>query len=440
MVRRSRFRLGAAALLTSLALVTAGCGGSGGSDGGSAGGKDKSFTYWSMWKVGEPQQKVIAEAITDFEKQSGVKVQAQWQGRTNLQKLVPALNTNSVPDLVDGPYIKGYPTLVTTDQALGLKSAYDAEVDGEKVSDLIPKKYLETIDLNLPDGQPWMLPYQIQSDAVWYNTAEHPEIKANPPKTWDEWMAMMNKLKAKGETPVAADGDIAGYNLYYLTTLILRNGGPGAFMKVASDKTGQAWKSPEALNAAKKVEQLVKGNYLINGYNASKFPAEQQRWANNDATFMFMGSWLPTESSTYAKKGFEYGSFPFPKTSADGTQSARVDFSGFMVPKKAQHPDAAQQFATFFLGKKYQDAYGLQAKGIPVRSDAAVSPELATVQEAINTADSYHQQNDGVAFAGAYNEKVLGPLNDELFLGKISATEFVNKMADAQAAYWKAQG
>ena len=437
MARRSprSLRLGVAAVLTVLALVSAGCGG--GSAGGA--GQDKSFTYWSMWKVGEPQQKVIAEGIADFEKQTGIKVQAQWQGRNNLQKLVPALNTNSVPDLVDGPYVKAYPALVATDQALGLQSAYDATVDGQKVSDLIPNKYRESIDISLPDGQPWMLPYQIQSDAIWYNAAQHPEIKANPPKTWDEWITMMNKLKAKGQTPIAADGDIAGYNAAYLSTLILRNGGSGALMKIAQDKSGQAWKSPQALNAAKDVQQLVRGNYLINGYNASKFPAQQQRWANNDADFMFMGSWLPTESSTYAKQGFEYASFPFPKTSADGSQSARVDFSGFMVPKKAQHPDAAQQFATFFLGKKYQDDYGQQAKGIPVRADATVSSELKSVQETINDAKSYHQQNDGVAFPG-YNEKVFWANSDLLFLGKLSANEFVNKMATDQAAYWKNQG
>ena len=433
--RRTRVRLGVAALLTVLAMVCAGCGA--GSAGGS--GADKSFTYWSMWKVGEPQQKVIAQAITDFEKQTGIKVTAQWQGRTNLQKLVPALNTNSVPDLVDGPYVKAYPALVATGQALGLQSAYDATVDGKKVSELIPEKYRKAIDISLPDGQPWMLPYQIQSDAIWYNAAQHPEIKANPPKTWDEWIALMNKLKAKGQTPIAADGDIAGYNASYLSTLMIRNGGPGTLMKIAKDKTGQAWLQPDALNAAKKVEQLVRGNDLINGYGASKFPAEQQRWANNEAVFMFMGSWLPTESSSYAKPGFDYASFPFPKTSPGGSQSARLDFSGFEVPKKAQHSAAALQFATFFLNKKYQDAYGLQAKGIPVRSDAAISPELKSVQQAINQADAYHQQNDGVAFPG-YNEKVFWANDDLLFLGKLSATEFVQKMATDQAAYWKNQG
>ena len=347
---KSRTTIAAVAALA----LSMGVGACSSSAGGSQG-DGKSFTYWSMWKVGEPQQKVIAAAITDFEKQTGIKVNAQWQGRSNLQKLVPALNTNSVPDLVDGPYVKAYPALVATNQALGLKAAYDMDVDGQKVSSLVPEKYLKTINIKLPDGQPWMLPYQIQSDAMWFDAAKYPEIKANPPKTWDEFITVLNKIKAKGgEAPIAADGDIAGYNAAWLSTLIVRNGGPGALMKVAEDKTGQAWKQPVALDAAKKVEQIVKGGFLISGYNASKFPLQQQQWAVNKAALMFNGSWLPTESSTYRAKGFEIASFPFPTTN-DSHDSARVDFSGFMIPKKASNPGPAEKFAAFFLGKKYQD-------------------------------------------------------------------------------------
>lgn len=422
-----------AATTLALALGAAAC--SGGDSSGSTGGK--TFTYWSMWKVGEPQQKVLAEAIADFEKQTGDKVVAQWQGRNNLTKLVPTLNTNSVPDLVDGPYLKAYPALVATNQALGLNAAYADKVDDTTAGKLIPQKYLKSININLPDGQPWMLPYQIQSDAIWYNGAQYPDIKANPPKTWDEFIAELNKVKGSGVAPIAADGDVPGYNASWLTTLILRNAGPGAFLKIAEDKTGQAWKQPDVADAVSKVEQIVKGGYLINGYQASKFPFQQQKWANNKAAFIFMGSWLPTESSTYAAAKMDYESFPFPTTGTN--DSMRVDFSGFMVPKKAKNATAAQQFAAFFLSKKYQDAWGADAKVIPVRADAAISPAEASVQKAISSATAYHQQNDGVAFPG-YNEKMFWPNSDKLFLGKMTGQQFIDAMVKDQATYWKSQG
>ena len=428
-----RIRAVAAAAALTLTVGLAGCG----APASTTPAESTTFTYWSMWKIDEPQQKVIATAIADFEKETGIKVQTEWQGRGNYQKLTPALNTNTVPDLIDGPYSKAHPALVATDQALGLQSVFDMTVDGKKVSELIPAKYSKDIDIKLADGQPWMVPYQIQSDAMWYNAANFPALKTNPPKTWDEFMTVLGKVKADGKmAPVAADGDIGGYNAAWVTTLIIRELGPGGLAKIAADKSGEAWKAPEVLAAATRVQQMVKGGYVIDGYAASKFPLQQQKWADNKAAFIFMGSWLPTESSSYVAKGFDVQSFPFPKT---GTfDSARVDFSGWSTPKKAKNADAAKKFMAFFMKKKYQDAWGAEAKGIPVREDAASAPELAGVQAAIKAASSSHMAGDGVAYPG-YNEKVFWPVSDSLFHGKITAQEFVDKMVKDQKAYWASQ-
>ena len=66
----------------------------------------------------------------------------------------------------------------------------------------------------------------------------------------------------------------------------------------------------------------------------------------------------------------------------------------------------------------------------------AISLELATVKNAINSADEIYLQNDGVTHPG-YVEKILWPINDELFLGKINAEEFVAKMKSSTVQYWK---
>lgn len=432
--RRSFLSLAAA---TGIGLTLAGCSNGSASAPGAGGTGNGTFTYWSMWKEGEPQQKVIARALEAYEKANNVTVEVEWQGRNNLQKLVPALNTNTVPDLVDGPYSKAYAAMVATDQALTLTEAWGADVDGKPLSSHVPKKYLDGVPIMTDGGAPWMIPYQVQSDAVWFNAAKYPQIKANPPQTWDEWIALMKDLKGQGAIPLAADGDVGGYNSAFLSTLMVRAGGTGAQHRISQDATGQAWRDAVAVDAAKKVEELAKSGLIIDGYTASKWPAQQQRWANDEAVFMFMGSWLPTESGTYAAGGFEYDSFPFPKTGTE--QSLRADFSGFMVPKKAKNAASAQAFAASLLKKEYQDAWGTQAKGIPMREDATTAPELKSVQEALAAATSYHQQNDGVAFTG-YNEKVFWPADDELFTGKISASQFIDRMVTEQAAYWKTQG
>ncbi|SIN88679.1 ABC transporter substrate-binding protein [Agromyces cerinus] len=411
-----------------LAVTASGC--------ASQAGSSDALTYWSMWKEGEAQQKVVAAAIADFEDETGITVNVQWQGRDNVKKVVPTLNTNKVPDLVDGSFAKLAPILAETGQAKSLTEAYDAEVDGSTVADLIPSAYLDADELSVDGGDaPWMLPYSLTSDAIWYNAAAHPELVENPPATWDDFIDTLDQLKADGEAPLAIDGDVSGYNAYWFTAAIVRTAGPGSLKEIATDPTGEGWDRPEALEAAEMVEQLVDGGYFIDGFNASKWPAQQQAWADNQAALLFNGTWIPTETGPYAADGFEYSSFPFPHLDG-GNTAQRADFVGFAVPAKAKNAENAQALAAYFLGEEYQNALGTDAKILPIRADAAVSPEMTTVKEALDAADGYFQQNDGISFPG-YTEKLLWPAIDQLVLGKVSAAEFIELMKSGQVDYWK---
>ncbi|MEJ1087855.1 ABC transporter substrate-binding protein [Microbacterium sp. Mu-80] len=418
--------LSAAALVGALALT--GCASASGDAGDS-----KELTYWSMWKEGEAQQKVVADAIADFEEQTGIEVNVQWQGRDNIKKTVPTLNTNKVPDIVDGSFAKLAPILAETGQAKPLAEAYAADVAGEKVSSLVPEAYLRDDVLTVEgDDAPWMLPYSLTGDAVWFNAAEHPELVESPPQDWDQFLAAMDEMKAAGDTPIAIDGDVAGYNAYWYTSAMVGLAGPGSLREMAADKSGEAWDGPEALEAAQMIEELVEGDYFIDGYNASKWPAQQQAWADNQAVMLFNGTWIPTETGPYAADGFEYSSFPLPGLG----DSARADFVGFAVPARAKNSDNAQKFASFFLEKEYQDALGTEAKIIPIRADAAVSEEMSTIKDALDAADSYYMQNDGISFPG-YNEKLLWPSLSDLVLGKTDAQTFVDTMKSGQIDYWE---
>lgn len=406
--------------------------------GSAAGGEDcTEFTYWSMWQKGEAMQEVLAKAISDFESETDATVDVQWQGRDNLQRMVPTLNTDTVPDLVDGSYVNISPALVATQQAHGLKDAYSTEVGGTPVDQVIPAKYLESIDIELEDGQPWMLPYTLSSDAIWFNAKDHPELVESPPETWEEFIALLDELKADGETPIALDGDVPGYNAYWLNTLILRNAGPGSLYETSADESGKAWKDDAVLDAADKVQQLVDGGYFIDGYNGSKFPTQQQKWAAGDAALLFMGSWAPTETTPYATEGFEYDSFPFPTTTGE-YNSARADFTGFAVPKKAQCAELAQEFAAHSLDEKYQKM-AVEAGMLQIREGIDPAPQQESVWEHLQSADSFHQQNDGVAFPG-YRTTVFEPIDDDLVLGNIDAQKFVDQMSKDSANYWKQQG
>lgn len=431
--RRGR-RAAAAALAGTLALGLAACGGSADEDA-------QSLTYWSMWKEGEPQAEVLSAAIDSFTAETGVQVEVQWKGRDVAKQLAPTLNTKNVPaDLIDSAdrFVKS--TFVATGQGLDLTPVYDLPIPGEtgkKVGDVIEPKYRQ---YGTADGKTWLVPYEVLAEQIWYDGDALKDVADAPPQTWDEFVALLEKRKdARGDGPLALDADIADYAAYWTYHTILRDLGPGAFGAAAADKTGAKYDDPAFLTAVQKVEQLVKGGFFVKGYDGSKFPAIQQKWATGGADFLLLGTFAPSETQPSAKKGFVYRSFPFPQGAA-GQQTQEISLIGFAIPARAGNPEAAQKFIAHFMNKERLSKIASQANNITPRTDIEVPPALADVKKTLDTAET-HPALDGVKMDQAdWYTKVFQPLNTELITGKVSAAEFVAQLKKDSVDFWKLNG
>jgi raffinose/stachyose/melibiose transport system substrate-binding protein len=422
-----------------LGLAATACS-SGGSATGSGAAKDQSFTYWSMWKQGEPQAKVLQTAIGQFTKDTGIKVNVQWKGRQVAQQLAPTLNTANVPaDLIDTSDRFAYAQLQATGQAKDLSPVLGEQVPGEAghtVGDVIPKSYL---GLATTDGTLWQIPYELITTQIWYNAAAQPGVAAQPPATWDDFTALLAKEKAAhgGAGPLALDGDVADYDAYWTYFAVLRELGPGAFGKAAADKSGHSFTDPQFVEALSRVEQLVKAGDFTAGYDSSKFPAVQQAWAAGKSDFLLMGTWAPSETGPFAAPGFSYRSFPLPPTAAGGDISSDISGIGFSIPKKAKHSAAAEQFIAYFLAKSHLAGIAAEAKNITSRPDIPVAPALADAQKTL-AAGHVVETLDGVKETDAeWYTKVFCPLNSSFLAGKDSAADFAAKLASGTADYWK---
>lgn len=423
-------------LLLTGALALGACGG--GDDGG--GGSSKELTYWSMWKKGEPQQVVLQRAIEAFKRDTGITVNVQWQGRDVIKKLRPALNTSKVPDLVDQDGNTVQSGLVVNRQHRELGGVYDATIPGEgkKVSDVVPGKLVDLV--RDAEKQPFMVPYEVISSAIWFNAAEHPDVAKRSPATWEEFAALLDESKRDGRAPLAQDGDIGFYNSYWTYWAVVRVLGPGGMNKVVADKSGDAWKDPRIAQALAGVERLAKGGYFIDGYKASKWPAVQQKWARGDADYLLMGTWAPSETAPSAAKDFRYDAFQFPQVAGGSGDSAEAGVIGFSIPAKAKRSDAAERFIAYFLNRRRLSGIATEAKNLTPREDVDVPPELKTAKEAIES-KPVHRVYDGVdADFPGYQDKVLAPMSTELVFGRITAQQFTEKIAEAQADYWKLNG
>lgn len=431
----------AAAPVAVASLLLSGCGSLIAGSGSDSSAGAKTFTYWSSWSEGEPQQKVLAKAIDDFTADTGIKVDVEWVGRDNFKKLSPTLNAATTPvDLVDGAQRNVKSVMLDTGSALDMSSTYATKVDGEDktIDEVIPKRYTDLIESK---GKPWMVPYEVASSAFWYNKATQTAVAANPPKTWDELISALQASKDAGHAPLALDGDIAPYNLYYFAELAVRELGAGGLNKAAGDKTGEAFRSPGILKAAQHVEELVKKGFFAPGYASSKFPALQQEFAAGKADYMYNGSWIPSETASYIAPGFDFGSFPMPLTEEGGDASAEAYLIGFAIPKKAAHASAAEKFISYFLNKDRLTPIATEAQNLTPRSDIAAPKALTDVKKALDASSTLHGQFDGVVDDYSdWTTKVLQPLDNDLIFGKRTAASFVDELAKQTKAYWATNG
>ncbi|WP_344619682.1 ABC transporter substrate-binding protein [Dactylosporangium salmoneum] len=431
-ITRRQALVGAAAL-----LGLAACGD--GSGASTAAGKDTELDLWSYWSKGEAGQKLMQGIIDDFTKQTGIKVNVQWKGRGATKALVPTLNTDNVPaDVYDGSVSAFTNQLVAG--TLPLTDVYQSTVSGtpKTIDDVVGKSY-RTCSATFDDAgnvqAPLSVPYWGSSDAIFFNGKRFPELIDNPPKDWDAFFTILDGLKAKGRRPIALDGSVTSYNAYFFSYFVYSTVGPDGLVKAAVDKTGETWKQPGYLEAAKLVERLAKGKYFIDGFNASKFPAMENKWANDEADFILMGSWLPEEVAAVAAPGFDFQSFPFPAAPGHAVPQVKIQGGSIGIFKKAKHPDAAKQFAAFVLQNKYQQQVTTTLRSLPVAKDVA-PPAMFTGMKHQIDADQVNNYRYPTSAQG-FETKVLYALDDQLVFGKLTAEQFIDQMASQTSAFWK---
>lgn len=393
-----------------------------------------------MFKEGEPQQKVLAASIEDFTKSTGIKVDVEWQGRDVLKKLAPTLATGDVPDLVDQEASAIKSSMVSLKQARDLTDAYKEPIPGEAGATIGSVILSEYRPLMSSGKTLYMVPYEIISSAFWYDAAALPDLTNSPPTTWEQFTDLL-KQRSAIHPPLALDGDIPVYNSYYTSWALIRELGAGGFNSLVADKTGKSWDNPKVLEAARKISELVNDGDFIKGYDSSKWPANQQKWATGAADFLLMGSWSPGETASYQSAGFDATSFQFPNMGGPGDDSVEVGTLGFAVPSQAKHYDAAKKFMAFVLTKKTMSATANDSVVLSPRTGVDVPKALSSAQAALEGAKSIHRPYDGVdADFPNYTTTVFSPINDQLMFGNITPAQWVSKLKTATINYWKQNG
>ena len=273
---------------------------------------------------------------------------------------------------------------------------------------------------------------------VWINKAVLDKIGGTEPKTFDDFIALLDKAKAAGVIPLALGGQ-PWQEATLFDSVVASTGGIDFYKKAFIDLDEGALKSD---TMKKSFDNLAK----LRAYTDPNFAGRDWNLATamvikGDALVQVMGDWAKGEFKAANKEaGKDFLCYRFPGTDGDVIYNTDM-FAMFDVPADRKAAQLALADAT--MSPSFQSAFNVVKGSVPARmdvSDAAFDicgkKGIADVKAANadgkfvgSMAQNYAQPP---AVAGAYHDVVTKFFHGEIKSSDAATTELVKALNNAK--------
>ncbi|WP_405657351.1 ABC transporter substrate-binding protein [Streptomyces sp. NBC_00079] len=367
------------AVTMSLALAASACGG-GSSTGGGSNDSPKTLTYWASNQGASiaVDKKVLQPELDKFEKQSGIKVKLEvvpWSDLLN--RILTATTSGQGPDVLNIGN-----TWSASLQATGALLPWDAKnftrIGGR---DRFVDSALGSTGAEGKD--PAAVPLYSMAYALYYNK----EIFADagitkPPATWDELIADGKKIKAKGKSPLGAEGSNLSENIHHVFVFAKQHGADFFTADGKADFTNDG-----VVTAVKQYVDLMAKDKVI--------PTGDAEYAQNQSVSDFakgkqaMLLWQSAAANLKSQgmSDSSYGIAPVPVqsgTPGTGTQvNSMVAGINLAVFKNTDNLDGATKFVTFMTSDAEQKILNTAYSSIPPVRAAQQDPTFNSASNSV---------------------------------------------------------
>ncbi|GAA1578213.1 MULTISPECIES: extracellular solute-binding protein [Streptomyces] len=356
----------------------AACGNGGDDKGKTDAGGAKEITVWVM--DGSAPKTWIDEVNKEFSaKHPGVTVKVEVQAWKGIQeKVTTALSENTPPDVLE---------LGNTQTAGYAVTGGLADLTKDKGglgADAWPKSMLESAEY---EGKLYSAPWYAANRVVVYDKKAFEKAGVTPPKTRDEWIAGLDKLKAAD--PNTQPIYLPGQSWYVLAGLIWDEGGELAV------KDGGKWKgglgTPQAASAMEFYKKLQ---------SYSTAPKDKDEATPQQSTDVVpkggVASWIglgweaggAEKALKDAGKEADFGYFPIPGKTADKPGTVFLGGSNLAVAERSKNKELAKEWLALATGKDQMAKYAAEVKGslLPNQAAANFTPAPGSFAEAMGKA------------------------------------------------------
>ena len=201
------------------------------------------------------------------------------------------------------------------------------------------------------NGKNYGIPLRMNGKVFAYNKTIFNKYGLDEPKTWDEFLAVCEKLKSNGVTPIILGNQLRWPIIHYLTgfnqKLVAQDTLNKDYDRTTGEFTDQGY--VEALNKIKELSE--KGYFNKNVNSVSQDMGKEMFYADKGAIL-----YIETEEIPHLEKNMkdEWGMFKMPDfQNGAGNQNFLVGSpEGFIVTTASKHPKEAMEFLKFLTNKK----------------------------------------------------------------------------------------
>lgn len=368
----------------------------------------------------------LKEIFDGFQAQSGITVKDSPIGHEDFKTgiLVRAAG-NNLPDVFS--YWAGARTQFV--QSSGNLHPIDDMWKSANLDSVIAKSIAD--GATIYDGKHYLVPFGYHYAGMFYNP--HVLEKAGItelPRTWDEFKAMCEKLKAAGVAPIALGSKNRWPAQFWFDYLLLRTAGPDYRAQLMSGTASYA--DPQVEQAMALWKELIDAGYFGPNANADDWTDAADKVARGDAAMTLMGTWITGYWNTNKlAPGTDYDFFEFP-TITEGVPSAAVGpVDGLVISANAKNVEGAEKLLTYLVSDP-----AVQAKWAGIQGALSANVNVDPASYSVVMKHALDVISSAEAFAFNYDLATPPPVAE---VGLSMFTEFINSPADYKAILERTQ-
>lgn len=302
-------------------------------------------------------QGLVEQTIIDeyMKENPDVKIEVEALDEEAYKTKFKAYSMEGMPDVVS---IWGQPAFL------------DEVVDAGVLSELNQDDYSDygfiegSLDGFTYDGKLYGLPRNTDIAVFYYNQKMFKDNGWEVPETYDDLLALADKINAAGLTPVAMDGGDGWPMAVYLSDLLYKKTGSD-YSQIVSDAIADGdFSAPELKEATQLLKDAADAKLFQNGYDSQDYGTAMNLFTNGQAAMFYMGSWetsmatnedIPEEIRTNIRV--------FTMPTVKGGKAAATDIAawnggGYAVSAKSEVKEEAIKFLNYMYQPDKLSKYG----------------------------------------------------------------------------------